>query len=282
MVCLENFSSLSVHSRCLVVSHNAHTYTNPLSSAHTHFATKLSPENNTTEFVRQLVMANFSLMYPIYFSETYFFSLRVVFVAVAVSSFDFFLFSCVCHRFSVNWLWHVYNTRKHRQRRQIYSCMIIDKLITIQEIPTIFCVCVCVLSEATFLWLSIFAHCGYYCFFCYCYWFWFSRDMPKKKKSKQQKKISDFNGFDFDLIALFDDGASLFFFVQFSWVIWFCFVCQCACTNACFYIRKWCLIPNVLGLFSTHTQIPTHTHTTHENNNNKIVVFISKWNDRTN
>lgn len=49
--------------------------------------------------------------------------------------------------------------------------------------------------------------------------------MPKKMKEK--KKISDFNGFDFDLIALFDDGASFFFLFPFSWVIRFCFVRVC-------------------------------------------------------
>lgn len=78
------------------MSHDAHTQTNA-NAVCVYFATKLSPENNTAEFVRQLVMANFSLMYPIYFSETYSSLMElVVSVAVAVSSFRFFPLCCVC------------------------------------------------------------------------------------------------------------------------------------------------------------------------------------------
>lgn len=61
-----------------------------------------------------------------------------------------------------------------------------------------------------------------------------------KTNLKQKKRILDFNGFDFDLIALFDDGASFFLSlprpISVSNLV--LFSCVCACLNACFYIHK--------------------------------------------
>lgn len=90
-----------------------------------YFATKPSPENNT-EFVRQLVMANFSLMYPIYFSETYsslmelVVSVGIVVLAAAVSSFRFFPLCCVrvCRRFSPTGFGMCTTHSAHRETEQ--------------------------------------------------------------------------------------------------------------------------------------------------------------------
>lgn len=59
-----------------------------------------------------------------------------------------------------------------------------------------------------------------------------------KKFKQKKKKISDFNGFDFDLIALFDDGASFFSFLFEIFVSNLVLFFVRVCVNACFYIRK--------------------------------------------
>lgn len=84
--------------------------------------------------------------------------------------------------------------------------------------------------------------------------------MPKKKK-----KISDFNGFDFDLIALFDDGASFFSVSIFMSNL----VLFLVCVRACVHERMF-LCPQMM----LETKwIGTETK---NNNNNKKLVSIPK------
>lgn len=58
-----------------------------------------------------------------------------------------------------------------------------------------------------------------------------------KKFKQKKKKISDFNGFDFDLIALFDDDASFFSFLFEIFVRnLVLFSCVCACVRQCMFL----------------------------------------------